>query len=526
MLQDSVIYLDGDSLTVDQVALIARSKKVSVRLAESVLPKILESSKWVERAVSDGRVIYGVSTGFGMFKNKILPTEALSELQTNLIRSHSCGVGVPLSEEAVRAAIVIRINSLIKGFSGIRQETVDFLLDLLNKGIYPFVPEQGSVGSSGDLAPLSHIMLLMLGEGECIVDGVRKPSKEVLAAHGVITLVLAPKEGLALINGTSVQTGIAALATFDAAVLIDSADIAASMSVEVLMGSEVPFFAPIQQVRNQIGQIAVGQNIAALLHESDIVHSHKGCGRVQDAYSLRCIPQVHGAIRDAFTYASSVVSRELNAVTDNPLIFLDQDCACSGGNFHGEPIAIAMDTLGIALAELANISERRIAKMVDPATNEGLPAFLIKAEFGGLHSGMMIPQYAAAALVSENKVLAHPASVDSIPTSANQEDHVSMGTIAARKAFQIVKNVRSVIAIELLCAAQGYEFRRPLRLSPATQAVYSRIREDVATLSEDRALYVDIEKIAALLQDKEIVTIVSAMISEWNYALNCTSEKF
>lgn len=494
------VSIDGHSLTIEQVFSVSREKDVQVLLTEEAINALHASRAWVDKAVTDKRVVYGVTTGFGSFKNHTIPEELTAQLQENLIRSHATGVGRPIPEDVVRAAILIRINSLVKGYSGIRKEVIDFLLAILNNHIHPFVPEKGSVGSSGDLAPLSHIMLLILGEGECMVNGKRVPARGVLEEHGLSPIRLSSKEGLALNNGTSIQTAFAALAIYDSKRLIHTADIAAAMSVQVLMGSTVPFHPKIQEIRNQKGQIECAAHMRDLLENSEIIHSHEGCNRVQDSYSLRCIPQVHGAIRDAFAYAEDTVSREINAATDNPFIFPEFDEAMSGGNFHGEPIAISMDTLGIAISELANISERRTAKMVDPATNEGLPAFLVPTELAGANSGMMIVQYTAAALVSENKVLAHPASVDSIPTSANQEDHVSMGTISARKAHQILENTRNVLAIELLCAAQAAEFRRPLRLSPKTEHIYELIREVVPALTRDRVLYIDIEAVQKLIK--------------------------
>jgi histidine ammonia-lyase len=343
--------------------------------------------------------------------------------------------------------------------------------------------------------------LVLLGEGECIENGIRVPTIEVLKSKNIEPIVLSSKEGLGLSNGTNVQTAVLTLATYDAGILIQSADVIASLSVEVLMGSKTPFREQISRVRGQLGQIECAANIWNILKDSPLIESHKDCNRVQDSYSLRCIPQVHGAVRDTYKHVTSIVDREINAATDNPLIFADTDEFFSGGNFHGEPIALASDMLKIAICELGNISERRTAKMVDPATNEGLPAFLIDSKSGGLHSGLMIPQYAAAALVSENKVLAHPASVDSIPTSANQEDHVSMGTIAARQVAMIVSNVRNVLAIELLNNTQAYEFRKNIAaLSDVTGRVYTKIREIVKPITVDRPFYLDIENISKIIQ--------------------------
>lgn len=496
--------INGSSLTIHGVIDVARNAE-KVELEENAIARIEESRQWVENAIADKKVIYGITTGFGSFKSKTIDGDQVQALQVNLVRSHAVGVGAPLPEDAVRAAILIRVNSLIKGYSGVRREVIDLLIGLLNNNIYPYVPAQGSVGSSGDLAPLCHIMLVLLGEGECLVNGERVPSQQELDRAGLTPVTLEAKEGLALSNGTSVQTAVGALAVHDAAQVINTADIAAALSVQVLMGSRIPFNEHISRVRGQVGQQDAAKNIHALLEHSEIMDSHEDCDRVQDSYALRCTPQVHGAVRDAFSYAAQVVSRELNAATDNPLIFVDEDSAFSGGNFHGEPIAIAMDTLSIAVSEAGNIAERRIAKMVDPATSEGLPAFLTNPEEAGTNSGFMIPQYTAAALVSENKVLAHPASVDSIPTSANQEDHVSMGTIAARQAWDITKNVRNVLAIELMTSCQAYEFRKPAQLSAPAAAVYDAVRESVEPVERDRVMYTDMETIAKMISDNRII---------------------
>lgn len=517
------LVLDGNSLTIEDLVKVSRFKALKISLSDSAVQNLTASRNWVEKAIHERKIVYGITTGFGSFKSRVIPQELTEELQENLVRSHACGVGEPFAEEVVRATILIRINSLIKGYSGVRREVIDFLIAILNEQIYPFVPEQGSVGSSGDLSPLCHIMLLLLGEGECLQNGKRVPTAQILAEKNIKPLRLQAKEGLALSNGTSVQTAVAALAVYDAGNLIDTADIAASISVQVLMGSEIPFTDAIHRVRNQIGQRESANNIRWLLTGSEIVHSHQGCSRVQDAYSLRCTPQVHGAVRDGFTYAKLVIERELNAATDNPLIFPEFDAAYSGGNFHGEPIGIAMDAMGIAIAEIANLSERRTARLVDPTMNEGLPAFLIPGEMGGVNSGLMIAQYTAAALVSENKVLAHPASVDSIPTSANQEDHVSMGTIAARKCRSIVRNVREVLAIELLCATQAVEFRRPLKLSAQTEKIYEIIRQNVPAITRDRALYLDIEKVSGIIAREEMLKVAYSEISGWNKAKNRTT---
>lgn len=445
--------------------------------------------------------MYGITTGFGQFKNVTISPEQTEQLQLNLIRSHATGVGEPFSEEVVRASILVRINSLLQGHSGVRPVVVQALASLLNERIYPFVPCQGSVGSSGDLAPLCHITLTILGEGEVLHEGKRCPSRRILEEKGITPIRLLAKEGLALSNGTSVQTGIAALVVYDASRAAKLFDIACGMSLEALMGSVKASDPRVHALRPHRGQAESAENIRRLTFDSEIIRSHEHCDRVQDSYSLRCAPQVHGASRNAITHVASVVACELNSVTDNPLLFPMDEQAISAGHFHGEPIAQVMDYLKIAVTEFANISERRIAKLVDPSQSEGLPAFLIPGRQAGLSSGFMIPQYVAAALVSENKVLSHPASVDSIPTSANQEDHVSMGTIAARQAMFCLQNTYHVLAIEFLCAAQGLDFRKPLKPGIGTRAAHRMIRASVSFLDQDRVLYPDIECIRALMKE-------------------------
>lgn len=504
------VILSGKALIIEEVVRVARGRE-RVFVSETARAALQKSRDFVDRLVSQRRPVYGVTTGFGSFKDVAISPEQTATLQANLIRSHATGVGDPLSEDAVRAAIVVRVNSLVRGHSGVRQEVIDRLLDLLNHDVYPFVPSKGSVGSSGDLAPLSHIVLTIMGEGEAIVDGKRCPTVDVLRDKGLHTVTLMSKEGLALNNGTAVQTGIGALAVYDAMRLAKIFDVAYAMSLEVLMGSVAASDSRVHALRPHPGQVTVASNTRRLCEGSEIIESHKNCGRVQDAYSLRCAPQVHGASRDTIGYVASVIQRELNSVTDNPLLFPDDDVAISAGHFHGEPIAQVMDFLKIGVCELANISERRVARLTDSALSEGLPAFLVPKDQGGLSSGFMIPQYVAAALVSENKVLAHPASVDSIPTSANQEDHVSMGTIAARQAAEIVANAKQVAAIELLCAAQAADFRAPLRLGRGTDAAYRLIRSHVPFMAQDRILYTDIEQIAALFPDALLGAVEGAV---------------
>lgn len=504
------VSLSGETLSIEQVVNIARGH-ARVEITQAARGHLQQSRSFVDELVAGGKVVYGVTTGFGQFKNVVISPDQTATLQANLIRSHATGVGRPLSQEAVRAAIVIRINSLLRGHSGVREEVVDRLVDLLNHDVYPFVPSKGSVGSSGDLAPLSHMMLVIMGEGEVIEKGRRRRAVEVLREKGLGTVTLLAKEGLALNNGTAVQTGIGALAVHDAIRLAKVFDIAYAMSLESMMGSVAASDARVHALRPHPGQAAVASNTRRMCADSQIMESHKNCGRVQDAYSLRCAPQVHGASRDTIWHVADVIERELNSVTDNPLLFPDDGVAISAGNFHGEPIAQAMDFLKIGVCELANISERRVARLTDSALSEGLPAFLIPKEQAGLSSGFMIVQYTAAALVSENKVLAHPASVDSIPTSANQEDHVSMGTIAARQAAEIVGNARHVAAIELLCAAQALDFRAPLISGRGTQAAHRAVRSVVPFMAEDRILYTDIEAVTRLIPDELLSAVETAV---------------
>jgi len=428
-------------------------------------------------------------------------------LQRNILMSHAAGVGPPLGADAVRAVMALRIKDMARGHSGIRIETVDLLLEMLNRDLLPVVPEKGSVGASGDLAPLAHLALPLIGMGEVFHQGERLPGQAALARCGLTPIVLESAEGLALVNGTQVMTGIGALAVYDALQLARLIDIAAAMSLEVLMGSRTEFDPRIHRVRPHPGQAAAAANMDALVQFSEIISSHRDCHRVQDAYTLRCSPQVHGASRDVIAQARRVIETEMNASTNNPLIFAEQEDFLLGGNFHGQPVALTLDALGMAVAELANISERRTERLVNPHLS-GLPAFLVKD--GGLNSGLMIAQYTAAALVSENKVLAHPASVDSIPTSASKEDHVSMGTIAARKSRSIVENTQAVIAIELLCAAQALDLFTNLRPGQGTLAAYRRIRETIAHLDADRVLAEDIDRMVHLMRSGAILAAVEA----------------
>ncbi len=425
--------------------------------------------------------------------------------------SHAAGVGRPLEAETVRAVITLRVKDFARGNSGIRLETAERLLALLNSGVVPLVPEKGSVGASGDLAPLAHLGLVLLGRGEAFYDGRQMSGAEALQACGLTPLRLESAEGLALVNGTQVMTAIGALAVHDAEQLSRLADVAAAMTLEVLMGSRAEFNPKLHQARPHPGQIAAAANMERITRNSEIISSHSDCSRIQDAYTLRCSPQVHGATKDATGYCRRVIETEMNASTGNPLIFADTEEFLLGGNFHGQPVALAMDFLGMAVAELANISERRIERLVNPMLS-GLPAFLVSD--GGLNSGFMIAQYTAAALVSENKVLAHPASVDSIPTSANKEDHVSMGTIAARKCREIVANTENVIAIELLCAAQALDLFTNLKPGEGTLAAYEAIRRVIPHLQTDRFLAADIAAMRELIRSGAILGAVAAKIGE------------
>lgn len=498
------VVIDGVSLTIDDVVSVSRNREPA-ELAESALDGILRSRDVVEKALKEGSVIYGVNTGFGDLAEVSISKKDLTQLQVNLIRSHCAGIGPPFHEEIVRGMMLLRANALAKGFSGVRLDVIEILIDMLNSGITPVVPQQGSVGSSGDLAPLAHMALVLIGEGEAYFEEERIDGAEAMRRGGVSPIVLQAKEGVALINGTQPMCAIGSILVHDALATMKDACVAAAMSLEALRGTRAAMDERIHMARPHEGQTDVALAIMEILRDSEINQSHADCGKVQDAYSLRCIPQVLGASLDSIRYVRGVIETEINSATDNPLVFPEEGEVISGGNFHGQPIAIAMDFLGIALAELANISERRINRLVNPNLS-GLPAFLTKE--GGLESGLMIAQYTAAALVSENKVLAHPASVDSIPTSADQEDHVSMGTIAARKCLDILENTRNVIAIEYMCAAQGIDLLAPLQPSAPLKNALTAIREVVPALDDDRALSPDIAKIRETMALRKITSSV------------------
>ncbi|MCT4544352.1 MAG: histidine ammonia-lyase [Vallitalea sp.] len=505
----NTIYVDGNSLTLQEVVEVARENS-KVKISKKAEEKVIKSRKYVDEIVECGEVVYGITTGFGKFSNVVISKDEVEELQSSLIKSHACGVGNHFSIEIVRAIMLLRVNALTKGYSGIRLGTINTLVDMINEGVHPAIPEKGSLGSSGDLAPLAHMVLVMLGEGEAYYKGDLVSGKEAMRRADISPIRLSAKEGLALINGTQVLTAVGALATYDAINLAKMSDISAALTFEALRGITDVFDEKVHLVRNHIGQMKCSKNMLNILKDSSLT-TRQGEIRVQDPYSLRCLPQIHGASKDAIEYVLDKVNKEINAVTDNPIIFPDDNEVISCGNFHGQPMALAFDFLGIALAELANSAERRVERLVNPSLSE-LPAFL--TEHGGLNSGFMIAQYTAASLVSENKVLAHPASVDSIPSSGNQEDHVSMGSIAARKAKDILYNTTRVIAIELLTGAQAVEFTNPNKLGKGTKIAYNIIREEVDKLQEDRIMYVDIEKVIKLVTTNKILKEVQIDVGQ------------
>lgn len=485
------ITVNGRDLTPETVASVAGQGRVTVSIDAAALERMNASRAVVDEAVENSAVIYGITTGFGEFANVSIPRPRLAELQANLIRSHAVGAGKEMPPEVVRAMILLRINALAVGCSGIRIETVRTLGQMLEHDILPVIPVQGSVGSSGDLVPLAHLVLGAMGEGEVVVSGQRLPARDALESVGVEPVRLEAKEGLALINGTQMMTAYGTLALVEFEHLLDAADIVSVLALEALRGTDRAFDPRLHAARPHPEQIRVARHLRGLMQESPIRESHRDDDdRVQDAYSLRCIPQVHGASRSTAAYVREVLTTEINSATDNPLIFSHEGEAIEGGNFHGQPVALPLDFLAIAASEIANISERRTERMVNGALSR-LPRFL--TDEGGINSGMMIAQYTAASIVSENKVLAHPASVDSIPTSANQEDHNSMGSIAARKARTVVDNVATVLAIEYLCACQGLDFHRPLQPGVRLRPFYDLLRAEVPRLAGDRYLKADLD---------------------------------
>lgn len=500
----NALHINGNDLTLEDVGEISDiQKRRAVLLSPDARAVVDRARAVVDEIVSSGKVAYAITTGVGKLSDVRIAPDQIRDLQVNLVRSHAVGVGEPLSVAETRAMMLLRANSLAKGNSGVRSIVIDTLCEALNRGVTPVIPSQGSVGASGDLAPLGHLALALIGEGECFDEkGNRSPSSEVLKRAQVKPLALESKESISLINGTQAMLAVGTLALLAAETLIDSADVLGGLSCDALKGTDVAFDERIHNVRPHRGQMKTAANLRRMLEGSQIRESHRQCGRVQDAYSLRCIPQVHGAVRDTLAHCRGVFETETNSAVDNPLVFLadakgSTGDVISGGNFHGEPLAFALDFLAIALSALAGISERRIERLVNPALSEGLPAFL--APGAGLNSGFMLPQVTAASLVSENKVLAHPASVDSITTSGNKEDYVSMGMTAALKLKRVVQNTCNVLAIEAMAVAQALDFLAPLKTSKRGQAAHVAIRSVCATMDKDRAMYADLARIANLI---------------------------
>jgi histidine ammonia-lyase len=512
MAQATAIRLTGDDLRVEDVWAVA-VEGGGAELSDEARTKMRAARDLVERAAHGAREhTYGVNTGFGRFVSRSIPEELTGELQLRLLRSHACGVGEAYAPEIVRAAMLLRANTLAKGTSGARVETVELLLECLDRGVLPHVPSRGSVGASGDLAPLAHLGLPLVGEGEAWFEGERLAGADALAAAGLEPTTLEAKEGLSLINGTQFMASFGALGLVRARRLTQAADIACALSLESLQGSRTSFMPQIHTLRPLRGQADSAANVLRLLDGSAINEAHRWCDKVQDAYSLRCAPQVHGAARDLLDYVDYTVSVELNAATDNPLVLVEDELLVSNGNFHGQPLAFALDALAMATSELASISERRVERLVNPNLSDGLPAFLTTD--GGLNSGFMIPQYVAASLVSENKSLCHPASVDSIPTSAGQEDHVSMGNASGLKAWQVLANAERALAIELLAATQAVEFLAPLEPGHGARAAHDFVRSLSPRLQDDRPLAGDIEAVAESVRDGSLVAAVEAEMGE------------
>jgi histidine ammonia-lyase len=492
-----MISLDGNSLTLAQTEAVVSGDRAM--LAPVAAERVSRARRFVEEIVARGDVVYGLNTGFGKLADVRIPDSELLDLQLNLVRSHACGVGAPLPASAVRAMLLHRANVLAKGFSGCRVVVIETLLDMVNAGVHPVVPSKGSVGASGDLAPLAHLALVAIGEGRAQFGGDDLPGAEAMHRAGITPLTLHVKEGLALLNGTQGMTAVGGLALVSAGRLAEAADVVGAMTLEALRGTPAAFDEKIQAVRPHPGQVASAARLRALIDGSEIRESHRDRRidpRVQDAYAIRCMPQVHGAVRDALAHAHRIVEIEINSATDNPLIFADANEILSGGNFHGEPLALAFDYAAIAIADLSTMAERRVERLVNPDLS-GLPAFL--AMQPGINSGMMIAQVTAASLIAENNVLAHPASTTNLPTSANKEDHVSMGMTAALKLAQVVENGGTILAIELMCAAQGLEFLKPLRPGPKLAEVYRRVRERVPALERDAPLSGYIQSLTSLI---------------------------
>src|SRR5262252_1923994 len=505
-MTDRRLLLDGETLSLEEIREVARGG-VRVELAPEALARVERSRALVDRIAAGETPAYGINTGFGTLAEVRIDRKDLRTLQRNLLLSHAAGVGAPLPVPEARALLLLRCNVLAKGYSGIRPRTLQLALDMLNRGVIPVVPERGSVGASGDLAPLAHLALVLIGEGEAYVDNDRLPGHAALARAGLEPVVLEAKEGLALVNGTQAMCAVGALALLRGEALAQVADLAGAMTLEGLLGSHRPFLPPIHAARPHPGQAAVAEHLRRLLRDSEIVESHADCSKVQDPYSLRCMPQVHGAARDGLQHARSVLSIEVNSATDNPLVFPEQDLVVSGGNFHGQPVSLALDVLAIACTQRSAISGGRVEQLVNPALS-GLAPFL--ANNSGLNSGFMIAQVTSAALVAESRVLSHPASVDSIPSSAGREDHVSMGMTAALKARQVVDFTRTCLAVEVLVAAQALEMRKPLRPGRGVAAAHACVRQVVPPMEEDREIHRDIEAVSALIDSGALLAAAHA----------------
>lgn len=509
------VLINGRDLTVEEVIRVCRNNE-EVQLTEEAVEAVKKARAYIERKLEEKAVIYGLTTGFGKFANVVISNEQTETLQRNLIISHTCTMGDPYPRHYVRAAMLLRCNALARGNSGIRFETLQALVDMLNKGVHPVIPEKGSLGASGDLAPLSHIALALIGEGKVEYKGETVDAKDAMSKAGITPVVLAAKEGLALNNGTQMMTAVGVNVLWDAMQLQKVADIACALTGEALHAIKKAYDHKVHDLRGQDGQKIVAENLRTLLEGSQNALPLQPT-KVQDPYTLRCVPQIHGATRDAISYAYDKVSRELNAVTDNPLVFVDEDEVISGGNFHGQPMALTFDFLKIAISELASVSERRIERLVNPALSEGLPAFLTKD--GGVCSGFMIAQYAAASMVSENKVYDHPACVDSIPSSANQEDHVSMGTTSARTAAMVLDNAQKVIGIELAAAAQGIWLREEIgekgisKLAPATKAAYDFIRTVSEPVDKDVIMHDELVKFDEMIKNGTLLEAVEKVVT-------------
>lgn len=509
------VIINGRDLTVEEVIRVCRGYE-KVEIAPEAKEAVIKARNYIEKKLEEGAVIYGLTTGFGKFANVVISREEAEQLQKNLIISHTCAMGEPYETKYVRAAMLLRCNALSRGNSGIRLETIQTMIDMLNAGIHPVIPEKGSLGASGDLAPLSHIALALIGLGEVEYKGQIVPAAEAMAKGGIIPVVLAAKEGLALNNGTQMMTAVGVNVLWDAMHLMKTADIATAMTAEALHGITKAYDHKVHDLRGHQGQKDAAENLRTLLAGSKNAFEVQP-SKVQDPYSLRCIPQIHGASRDAIQYVYEAVSRELNAVTDNPIVFPDEDEVISGGNFHGQPMALAFDFLKMAISEFADVSERRAERLINPQLSEGLPAFLTK--YGGVCSGFMIAQYAAASMVSENKIYAHPACVDSIPSSGNQEDHVSMGTTSARTAAMVLDNAQKVIGIELAAAAQGIWLRQEIgesdisNLAPATKAAYDYIRTVSEPVDDDILMHDELKKFDEMVKDFSILEAVEKVVT-------------